>query len=1304
MRHLLIAIFTAVFTLFASSMRADEGKIYTSDKMTSSTISCVIQDAYGFIWAGTEYGLNRFDGYQFVKYFNDSRDSTSLLNNEVTAFFVDSRQKLWIGCRKGLMQYNYDNDSFTSYPFPDNHSHRVVSMTEDADGDLVIGTSGYGLYLLPFDGKKVERAKKYQQTPVEDFVNSVFVDDKSHLWYCNLSSELKCYARTNKTNVKETTYHTGCGPAVSFIKQDRRGFYVVCMYGILYYDYQQNTLTPSDFDLSILEGNISIRDACFDSTGNLYIATSGMGLMVIPKGTRTLQQEKNVFSFFDISTANVNKIIEDRNGNLWAGCYKKGLFQLLHNPSAFSSWRFSSQNHMLGSSVSSIAMAQNGEVLCVVQKSGIYRFDGYGKIIKRLRSPESPIMLYRDHHDHYWLGTEKSLYEYNPDKETSVLKLHVDGLGITSFTDDGKETLFFSSDGKGLFVYNTNTGQVVNFSMGDEEGSKGRLVNNWIRALYYDSRGLLWIGTVNGLGCFDPSERNFKVMGWQSQFEGVKCYSLYEMPNGNMLIGTETGLYLYDCDTGEMGLYSVDAEMHSSSIYGIVADQAGDLWMSTPNGILHLDPQSRQFDSFVYGDGLDMHEYVVGAHFVSHDGRIFLGNYDGVTSFYPPQVKGGGVQMGEVYLTNFMVKGQRKDCRSRFFEVDYSDNILVMEFSMLNFRNSDITTFQYRINDNSEWIDIPEGTHSISYNGLKSGTYQFEVQALTNGSYSTVPCKLTVVVHSPWYLSWWAWLCYILMAILLLSQLMLYYNRRQKRELEESKMRLLINATHDIRTPLTLIIDPLAKIKEITERHGTEDDKAEIEGYWDTVNRNAQRMLLLLNQILDERKIDKGQMILHYEETDLSQFIRNTWKTYRYHARQRNINFVVDYTQLLVWIDRVNFEKVITNLLSNALKYTSNGGEIKFVIKQDEQNAIIQLLDTGIGFDNSKTERLFERFYQGKNAHNVSTEGSGIGLNLCRSIIELHGGKIKAYNRNDGQQGACIEITLPLGCAHINEEDMVTESEPTVMAPQNTPTAPPHIMLVDDDLELAHYIANELGQWYRFDIALNGKEALSALLEKDYKLLITDIAMPEMDGVQLLKELKNVPRLRDIPVILLTSKGEADSRIEGFRQGANLYITKPFNMHELHVQIDSLLSYVYSINAKFSGVLEQEDNIKKIDLKSEDDILMARITEIVNKHISDSSFGVLELVKELGISRAHLHRRLKIITGLSAGDFLRNLRIQQAEKIIRKGEVSISAVAYSVGFNSQSYFSTVFRKYYGVSPSEYAERIANKKKDDEEQA
>ncbi len=1295
-----ITLLISFLLLATRPAHADEGLLFTADKMSSSAINCVTQDSYGFVWVGTDYGLNRFDGYQFGKYYTNSDDTTSIVSNEVTSFLVDSRQQLWVGCRKGVARYQYETDAFRRYTFPEGVEPRVIGLLEDAEGNIIIGTSGYGIFFLDTSTDQIVRPKGFSRQYVDDFIGYIFKDDKDNLWCSSVMSSLKRFTIEDMHPVDMKEYETRCGSVVSFVKHDQRGFYVVCMYGILYYDYQSETLKPADIDFSTLSGDMSIRCAILSHNGSLYLGTSGMGLMTIPSGSHKMQQVDDVSDNFDLSTANIGSIFQDRSHNLWVGCNKRGLYLIRHGRGAFTSWRFASQGYAVGSSVSSIAPAANGDVLCVVLKSGIWRFDQNGKIRGKLQSPDAPTVIYRDRQGRYWLGTENSLYEYNPDTETSVLTMRDEGWGVNCISDDNDGCLFLANDGKGLTIYDMHSRQSRTFSMYQTDAEKGTLVNNWIRALCYDSKGLLWIGTVDGLGCMSPHDDNFRPLGWDYKFKGCQCYSLLELANGNMLIGTEVGLYIFDRMSGEFSLFADSKELQNKSINSIVADYSGDLWMSTADGIWHYNRQDRSFDNYVHGDGLMSSGYVVGAKITYPDGRIMFGNYDGITVFYPQNVKGRDAVLGEVSLSSFVVDGQRIDCRRRRFDLSSDDNSFVLEFSLFNFHNNDNVTFLYRINDTGDWVSISDGSNAVSFFKMKPGTYNIEVKALSRGLPSNTPCSLTVVVHSPWYQSWWAYLIYTLLVLGLIAIAAIYYEHLQKEELEEAKMRFLINATHDIRSPLTLIFGPLKKLKSKVASVSDTTTRSEMTHYMDIIDSNAQRLLLLVNQILDERRIDKDQLLLKCQETDLVQFIQNVCAVFQYHAQQRNISFTFEHEdpEILAWIDHSNFDKVLSNLLSNAFKYTFDGGQIRFVLSHDERNARIQLIDSGIGFKEENTDKLFERFYQGSNARGIISAGSGIGLNLSRSIVQLHGGTIKAYNRTDNQRGACIEVQIPLGNKHLKPESIVTApnttTSPATDEQRRQPSKNYRILMVDDEPEISRFIASELGAWYHFDIVTNGKEALNALFAENYDLVISDIIMPEMDGIELLKNIKNVPRLSDIPVILLTSKSEVEHRLAGIRNGADSYISKPFNMDELHVHIDNLIDNVRRLRGKFTGALDQEDKVEKIEVKGNNDALMDRIIKVINENLNDSNFNVEQLTKEVGISRAQLHRKMKEITGVSTGDFIRNLRLQQAERLIRENKINVTQVAYTVGFNNQSHFSTVFRKYYGMTPSEYAAKHA----------
>lgn len=1290
------------FLLPLASIRlyADDGKLYTADNMSSSRVSCVTQDKYGFIWVGTSYGLNRFDGYQFVKYFTEANDTASLVSNEVSNFLVDGQDRLWIGCRKGLVRYCYENDSFRRYDFPGGITPRVTALVEDKAGNVFIGTSGYGLYVIKAGQEHVSRPTYILREDMEDFVTDLYVDANDMLWCACRSSRLLCFGNAERHEAKVRAYTTDCGDVVCFENQDQRGFLVVCKHGVNFYDIKAGRFLSADYDLSALSTNYSISDAAVDHLGNLYLATSGMGLMVVPAGSRRLQAVENVSLTFDLSTANLEQVFEDNSNNLWLCCNKRGLFQLRRSEGAFQNWSFSRQNVKLGSSVSSIAPGKANDLLCVVQKTGVYLFSQEGKIVRQLKAPEAPISIFKDCEDNYWLGTETALYAYNPVGETWTQKLIAGGMGVACIAEDAADRLFLGVDGKGLIVYDKKTGHSEAYSMVSQDKGNGVLVNDWIRALCFDSRGLLWIGTVSGVGCFDPHNHSFRPLGWDALFRGSRCYAISESSGGDMLIGSEEGLYRYERQSGKYELLPGADELQNKSIYTIVTDNSGDLWMSTANGIWHYDMRRRALDSFVYGDGLDQQEFVVGARHVTPDGRIMFANYDGITAFFPHQVKNNGVQIGEVFLTNFTVNGKRLDARKRHFELSYNENTFVMEFSLLDFRKTTNTTFLYKIN-NGEWTEIPEGTRVVSFNKMKSGTYDIEVKAVSNGAHSLSDCKIQVVVRPPFYLSWWALVCYVLALLTVVAALLFYYDRKRKKKFDEDRMKFLINTTHDIRSPLTLILSPLKKLKSRNLDENAQNDLNVIE-------HSAQRILTLVNQILDVRKIDKNQMKLHCRKTDLVDFINVVFKHYEYNANERNIKLSFEHpaSPVWVWIDRTQFDKVIYNLLSNAFKFTFDRGNIDIRISQiveeskEDNHEYVQLTvtDNGSGMRNEIIPHIFDRFYQGKSSKASHVEGTGIGLNLCKMIVDMHHGSISAANRTDGVKGSVFTVKLPVGCDHLSQEEIDQSDEhPAVIAVngKKKPKSNYHVLVVDDDEEIGRYIAEELGDYYYFTLCQNGRDGIRELLEKaveaqnPYDVVVSDVMMPEMDGFTMLRLIKTNANISHIPVIMLTSKTDVANRLEGLEKGADAYLTKPFVMDELHLTIDNLIANHLRLKGVFSGASKQTERVENITVKGNDEQLMDRIMKSVNLHLGNSEFTVDILCEEVGISHAHLHRKMKELTGLSPSEFIRNIRLEQAARLLAEQKLNVTQVAYAVGFNTQSHFSTVFRKHFGKSPRDF---------------
>ena len=1268
---------------------ADSSRLYTSDKLSSSLINCVTQDKYGFMWIGTEYGLSKFDGYKFTNYLHNNKDTTSIADNIISSFLVDKEGRLWIGCAKGLMRYNATNDNFIQYHFPDGRKPRIYDIIESRNGDILMGTAGFGLYSIKRCTDKIKYEKQYSTRDSNMFYTHIFEDSHGYLWQ---GSHLNRFTRFSKykNKVKITYYDSPCGAPVNFYQDWKNSMMIVCMFGIVNYDYTTGKITDAGYNFGPYKGNITINCSKYDKNGNLYIGTSECGVLMAPAGSKTFKAfENSNSSKFDLSTSWVNDIYEDKNQNIWIGCYKKGLFLLNNQKMAFNSWSFSDQNYSIGSSVSSLAQESQGSILCTVQNSGVYKFNNAGKIVSHPKSPAGTSIIYQDKWGRYWVGTGNALYSYNPENGNYKQEMKFASAGIYCITDDGMGKLYISVYSKGLYIYDSKTHKVKVLDM-SMTSPHGMLCNDWIRSLSFDRQGLLWIGTSNGVACLNTQSYTFDNYGWTCLLRNFQANYLCEDEWGNMIIGTDKGLYIYYRGLKKLAPFPNSYVLRNKQICGIVRDSHNNIWVSTTMGIWEYDHHAEKFIAHINGNGLSSHEYMLGAVLHSADGRIGFGNTDGITTFYPYNVVNDITEMGNVHLTNFIIYGKHIDCTKSEYEIPYSENSFTLEFSLLNYKNAEDISYQYRIN-RGEWNSTDEGINSIPFNKLNPGNYQIEVRACCNGIVSKDTRIINITIESPWYATSWAYLIYAALISILVYFIFRYYERRRVADFEEQKMRFLINATHDIRSPLTLIMSPLEKLKhKITDI----DSLAEI----NIIDRNAQRLLLLVNQILDERKIDKKQMQLHCTETNLVEFTRGIIALYAYNAKERNITITLESSEkkINVWIDRINFDKIINNLMSNAMKYTFDNGTINVYLSCDSANATLKVTDSGIGIKNEDAEKLFDRFYQGTNTTGFHIPGTGIGLNLCKALVNMHGGNIKAYNRGDGQKGTCMEINIPLGNAHLKPEEITTDNkddseEIASQGHKKNANKDFKILIVDDDHEIASYVMNELGSWYKFDYAANGREGLSKLLSSDFNLVISDVMMPEMDGITMLKKIKGNSKVSDIPVILLTSKSDIENRLEGLKRGADAFLAKPFSMEELHILIDNLVDNVRRLKGKFSGALEQEDKIENIEVKGNNALLMDKVMKCINENISDPDFNVEKLVENVGMSRAQLHRKLKEITGVSTGEFIRNLRLEQAAHLIMKGEINISQVAYAVGFNNQTHFSTVFKKHFGVAPSEYYE-------------
>ena len=1313
-----VATLIATLLLSLSQAFSQVGHFFPSEQFSSGQINDVCQDQYGYMWIATENGLNKFDGYRFTTYLNHPEDSTTLGTNIVVKLYCDKKGQLWVGTRVGLARYDYATDRFVHYRFTNGETPRVISILERQDGELLVGTSGRGLFRLMSDSlQKVPGG--YSSSGGNWYYNQMMEDSQRRFWKCGYGEEV---TMMDAAGVHSMLVSKGIVIGMAEVNSE---ILVLCMYGI--HSYPKDSPTPghnqflgplpvADIDLSALgSGKVIMSTAYQDHEGNIYIGTRGDGLFRLAKGSRKVVRVESSIRGMDLNTAKIWAITEDRLGNIWIGCEQRGLVMLPRIQPQFSSWSFSAQGYNISSTITSVCQGDNGITWCTVQGNGVYGFDTRGRIVSHPAAPLTAEYIYRDRHGRYWIATNKDLYAYNPLTGSAQQQATYISEKLNRIIDDAQGNLYLSTYSRGFSVFNPETRSLRNYLATDRDGIGGRLWNNWILDMIIDHEGRIWFATSAGVSCYDPKTGSFHPYGWDSQLDGIMCYSLCETRRGQLLIGTELGLYVYDQESREAKPFPQGDGLRNRVVSYMVESANGDLWCSTSMGIWQYDVRKKQFIGHVNGNGLAAKEYLGGVGLHTADDAIYLAYNDGLTVFQPSQVTGSHKKLPAVRLTGFFIAGNavntltesdghqvasRPVIQNDHYRVSYLDNSLTLEFSLLDFNNPRNIIYEYRINE-GKWMQNPEGQNSIQLNHLQPGDYTIEVRALSSGNYSPT-LTLTLTITPPWYQSTWAYLFYALFVLALLRLAFWLWRRRTRQQLDEEKMKFLINATHDIRSPLTLIMGALGKLKNLhLDGPKTPEElsslSSQISNPLEAIDRNAKRLMLLVNQILDERRIDKNQMQLHCRETNMVEFISRICKLYQYSASQRNITFTFEHDKdhVLAWIDRIHFDKVISNLLSNAFKYTFDGGDVRVTLRDNEKEVEIQVLDNGTGFKEDNPERLFDRFYQGRNSGDLGLQGTGIGLNLCRAITQLHGGRIHAQNRSDGQQGALFTVVLPKGNRHLKPAEIVTEAPAREVLSAGTParntSRQANILIVDDDPEIADYIIEELGDRYHFDHAPDGKEALKTLLTREYDLVVSDVMMPRMDGMTLLKRIKTNPNISQLPVIMLTSKAEVEHKLQGLKTGADAYIAKPFNMEELHLQIDNLIDNVRRLRGKFSGAVAQESRVEKIEMRGNDDALMDRIMRSVNANMSNPSFNVDLLSSEVGISRAQLHRKMKEITGISSGKFLRNLRMEQAARLLRQGQVNVSQVAYSVGYVDQAHFSTAFKTHFGQSPSEYVE-------------
>jgi ligand-binding sensor domain-containing protein/signal transduction histidine kinase/CheY-like chemotaxis protein/AraC-like DNA-binding protein len=1360
--------FSLLFAIIAAlSSYSQTTKFFSTEQgLSNSLINQIYQDKKGFIWIATENGLNKFDGTRFVVYKKSSDDDVSLKSNHIKAIFEDSSGNFWVRCSAALMRYDRDLDTFEEFHVVDQKGAAinlsVVSICERSNGDVYFA-SQYGLFVIEKGDTQCKPAAHINENISNMLLTVVYEDTDSRLWIGTENSGLYVYTFDTSEMLNYSTSspperRISCNTISAICEGESGEVFVGTLYGGLV-RFESSTMTVSHVSDAAGTPNLPVKSLLFDSSRQLLVGADGFGLKRYDRQTQSLQAYESFSAPFDFSSSKVHNLIQDKEGNTWAGIYQKGLFFIPANLNRFKYYGYKSYRHNnIGSNcVMALYKDKDGIIWVGTDNDGLYALNEITGEVKHYENNASPtavpgaILCIHDSNDgKLWLGsylhgmaifdkrTGKCSYINNQTNSRFVCNK------VYCIIGDRQGGLWVSTYGCGLFRYNIAEQSIVeHYEQPDaaaEANSRAGLVNNWINSLIYDDNDQLWMGTMDGISCLDTRSgafRNFKKEN--SKLPSNVIFALQDDKQGNIWISTDEGLVRLNKQSGNIDHFTTKDGLASNEVCAIETDNDGNLWLSTLAGISKYSPSDNKFTNFYASDGLQGNEFSYRAYCRSQSGEIFFGGINGLTGFLPSDIHTSQKKLN-VYVTHFYLFGKpvhryQESGGHVIFDTAVldlqeirlaaADNVIGFEFSTLEYTNSEEISYQYKLeNPDTEWMSTLSGTNRIAYSNLPPGKYKFLYRAVDKENYSDIR-SITIIIRHPWYASALAKTIYAIIFISIIYGLYLLFSYRIKERHEmlrlenadrinEAKLQFFTNISHEIRTPMTLIIGPLEQLL-------TTDSDTRIRNAHLLIYRNAQRILRLINQLMDIRKIDRGQMHIKARETDIVGFIKDVIQAFDYLAHKKNISVQFDAccSELKVWVDLNNFDKVLFNIFSNAFKFTPEQGEINVELRQGTDPIAagplkrffeISIADTGPGIDTEQIELIFERFYQIENEVTHTNYGTGIGLHLARSLVELQQGSIHAENRTD-RSGSRFIIRMPMGSAHLEPAEIATLTEDAPMAgflysrkdnlldPEQQ-SSPEHdiiqaktkyrILIAEDDVEIRHYVGAELATHYKIAQIGNGRDALEYILKEIPDLVISDIRMPKMDGITLCRKIKANVRTNHIPIILLTAKTSSEDQLEGLDTGADAYLIKPFNPEILRKTVANLLGNRERLKGKSQSQIEGK--IEAPQIKSYDEALMERILKAVNNNLSNPHLNGEMLSADIGMSRVHLHRKLKELTNQSARDFIRTIRLKQAGELLASKKLSVSQVYEAVGFSNFSHFSISFREFYGMTPTEYMNR------------
>ncbi|WP_455639202.1 two-component regulator propeller domain-containing protein [Parabacteroides sp.] len=1281
--------------------------------LSDNMVTCCVQDKSGYIWIGTRDGLNRFDGYTFKVFRNDSDDTESLGNNWITHLSCDEDGNLWVGTLSGLYQYNESKESFHHIPFTKNKGIELFQFDKNnqlwllMDGTLIQYNITDGQFRI-FAGNQGQTYTSFCITPdnsvwlgdSEGFISLLNPEDGS-LESCDL------FAHSNASTSRKLSMlypsPTSANIYVAFEHDD------VKIFNIFSKTYQ---------DLNIQEKNqLTILINCFleKDKKELWIGTDS-GLFIYDLEYDTCKRiRQDPLDPYALSSHFVSALFEDREEGVWICFHQNGLnyYSPFRPFNVYYPWNeaYSIKGEVIRDICTDIygnlwIGTEDAGVNCLEKKTGT--FTNYQPVPGTRSLSHTNIRGLAASGDNLWIGhvihgidlmdirTRKVIKHYDLLKDAQTVKNST--VRCIKVLREG-EVLVGTEDG--IFRYDFLNDRFVYASQFPPFA---------VNCLYEDRAGKIWLGMSNRSYYFNTISNS----GMYLQYDKLNTQrhnsinDACEDKSGNMWFATVEGVIKYDFQTGESLHYTVKNGMPSNVAFRILPDDNNCLWISTANGLVCLNTLTEKITTYTEAHGLVTRQFNYNSAFKDDDGTLYFGAIKGFIHFKPADVHPAAEKM-DVHISSLEIQngtGGRKIINSSSASdvkeviLNHGQSTFNINFSSLNFIAPGSIQYAYRmLNMDRDWITLGE-RNIVYFTELHPGDYTFEVKAANlSNNWGANITRLHITVLPPWWTSTTAYFLYVLfifaVAIFLIfywrqknRQTMAYnmqmFESKKEKELYQAKIDFFINIAHEIRTPLTLIKNPLERLLKSDKIAEKENNSLLL------MDKNVSRLLSLVNQLLDFRKTEIEGYRLNFVRTEVVSLITETAKRFQDMATENNLLLNLDLTvkELYVFVDREALTKIMSNLFSNAVKYAASSIVVRLQLAADCETFTIDFINDGAPVPDDMKEKIFEPFYRIKG--NEDKPGTGLGLPLARSLAEMHHGTLELVDFTNNQ--TMFRIDLPVKPAETikspeEEEDILPQKAPSkinYIREEGRPT----ILIVEDNKEMSAFIADEVNEHYNVLLAANGSEALELLKAQSIQLIISDVMMPVMDGFALLQSVRTDLEFSHIPVILLTAKNTLQSRLQGLELGADAYIDKPFSTSLLMVQISNLLSNRDTIRKFYFN--SPIANMKSMAYTKADEGFLEKLNEIINAHIGNLDLDVNMIADLMHLSRPTLYRKIRAISDLTPNELIRISRLKKAAELLLQGNMKIYEISEAVGFSSQSYFWSSFIKQFGMSPSKYA--------------